>query len=280
MKKNLITLISLGIIFLGTSLGAQERNHKSKDGVGIVAHRGFWKSEMGENSQNSIASLKAAQEAGFWGSEFDVNMTKDGVLIVYHDNKINGKPIDQYNHSEFKDVKLPNGESIPTIDEYLLQGKKNPHTVLVYELKSRSTKELEDQLVDKTIKKLKEHKLLSPKKVIFIAFSRNICDRLADKLSKKFTIQYLGNKYTPKELNETGINGIDLNYKTFYKNPEWVKEAHELDMTTNSWTLNAKEDIEKIVDMGIDFVTSDYPLLVREILNTEKCGCSGCGCKH
>ena len=44
-----------------------------KGDVAIVAHRGFWKSEQGGMSENSIASLKAAQDAGLWGSECDIH---------------------------------------------------------------------------------------------------------------------------------------------------------------------------------------------------------------
>lgn len=48
--------------------------------VAIVAHRGYWNCEAAGFARNSLASLKAAQDAGFWGSEFDVNMTNDSVL--------------------------------------------------------------------------------------------------------------------------------------------------------------------------------------------------------
>ena len=40
--------------------------------VGIVAHRGFWNCEEAGYAQNSVAALRQAQLAGFWGSEFDV----------------------------------------------------------------------------------------------------------------------------------------------------------------------------------------------------------------
>ena len=59
--------------------------------VAIVAHRGFWKSEAGGMSENSIASLKAAQDNGFWGSECDIHITADDVVIVNHNNDIGGK---------------------------------------------------------------------------------------------------------------------------------------------------------------------------------------------
>ena len=39
--------------------------------VGIVAHRGFWNCEEAGYAQNSVAALRQAQLAGFWGSEFE-----------------------------------------------------------------------------------------------------------------------------------------------------------------------------------------------------------------
>lgn len=45
--------------------------------IAIVAHRGFWNCDEAGMAKNSIASLAMAQKNGFWGSEFDVNMTAD-----------------------------------------------------------------------------------------------------------------------------------------------------------------------------------------------------------
>ena len=102
----------------------------------VICHRGYWNCEEGQNAKNSIASLAAAQKYGFWGSEFDVNMTKDGVLLVFHDGsiKIDGekKRIDQNNYEVFKDYRLVNGEPIPTLADYLVQARKSPKTKMVF----------------------------------------------------------------------------------------------------------------------------------------------------
>ena len=52
----------------------------SPEKVAVVAHRGFWNCPEAGYAQNSVAALKAAQDAGFWGSEFDVQLTSDGVV--------------------------------------------------------------------------------------------------------------------------------------------------------------------------------------------------------
>jgi glycerophosphoryl diester phosphodiesterase len=54
----------------------------------VVAHRGAWKQK--DIPENSIASLKHAIELNCTGSEFDVRMTADDILIVNHDAIITG----------------------------------------------------------------------------------------------------------------------------------------------------------------------------------------------
>ena len=61
----------------------------------VIAHRGFWKAEG--SAQNSIAGLKKAAEAKVYGSEFDVQLTADGVVVVNHDDAINGLAV-SYTH--------------------------------------------------------------------------------------------------------------------------------------------------------------------------------------
>lgn len=62
------------------------------DGVAVIAHRGWHQAPGVKGAENSIAGLRAAQNAGFWGSEFDVHMTADEVLVVRHDDKIHNRP--------------------------------------------------------------------------------------------------------------------------------------------------------------------------------------------
>lgn len=239
------------------------------DGTAIVAHRGFWNCDEAGYAKNSLAALRCAQEAGFWGSEFDVNMTSDGVLLVFHDGNVEGKSIEKHPYEDFKYYRLKNGEPIPTIDQYLEQGKKHPETVLVYELKKHSCKEVEDKFVDITIEKLKEYDLLDPSKVVFISFSYHMCKRLAEKLPE-FTVQYLNGDKKPATVKTDGINGIDYKYTVLMANKKWVSQACKLNMSTNSWTVNKEEDMKTILKMKIDMLTTDYPLEARELMKDMK----------
>lgn len=235
----------------------------------IVAHRGYWNCEEAGYARNSIAALECAQKAGFAYSEFDVNMTADGILLVVHDGVIGGKRIEDCPYSEIKDITLENGEKIPRLDEYLAQAKLYPGTKLVLELKEQSTPEKEDKAVDASIRKLREYGLDSPDKVIFISFSINICRRFAD-LLPGFTVQYLGEGYTPAQLHGMGITGIDADYNLLKEHPETVRQARQLGMSVNCWTVNTSEDMQEMVKLGAGFITTDYPMEARKILGGKE----------
>ena len=235
--KKLTLILTLLIMVIPSTLEARRKENRKTD---IVAHRGFWNCEEAGYAKNSIAALRCAQEAGFWGSEFDVNITADSVLIVYHDGEIDGKKIEDHPYSEFKDFKIANGETIPTIDEFLAQGKKYPATKLVYEFKPQSNPETENTFVNLAIANLAENGLLDPDRVMFISFSRNIC--------------------------ELKVNGVDYNHEVFVKNPKWYKMARKNGMSVNAWTVNKEEDMVRMIKLGVDQITTDYPLELRALL--------------
>ena len=241
--------------------------------IAIVAHRGFWKSEQGGMSENSIASLKAAQDAGLWGSECDIHITADDVVIVNHDPSIAGKQISTHNFSDFAEDLLPNGERRPTLDEYLDQAAKSKTTILVIELKKQPSEDREDMLVGKTLAALKKHKLYDPNRVLFISFSKYMCDVIA-RLCPEFINQFLSmdpvGDQNPDQYADQGINGVDYHYKMFKAHPEWVKNAKARGMSTNVWTVNKDSDIDLMIETGVDAITTNEPLLVREHLGDKE----------
>lgn len=228
----------------------------------IVAHRGYWNCEEGGYARNSIASLKAAQDHGFWGSEFDVNMTADGQLLVFHDGKIDGKVIEKTPAADFAYYRLVNGETIPTLDEYLEQGARGK-AVLVFEIKKHSSPEVEAVVCQKSIEALKAHGLFDPSKVVFISFSSYVCEYMAQHCPD-FSVSYLGIFPNVAKLAAAGVSGIDSNYNLL--TPGLVRKARANGMSINAWTVNSDKAIEKVAALGIDFITTDNPHLAREIL--------------
>ena len=90
------------------------------------AHRGYWNTnDPGEENrpENSLAGFRAAVEKDY-GIELDVHLTKDGHLVVHHDDslkRLTGVDIRIADSTleEVRACKLPNGEPVPTYDEVL-----------------------------------------------------------------------------------------------------------------------------------------------------------------
>lgn len=87
MKKTVFQTLSvfLFLIFIqpSTAQNSGSGNQYNFLKNGVVAHRGAWKNDG--LPQNSIASLKKAISLEVAGSEFDVQLTADGVLVLNHD---------------------------------------------------------------------------------------------------------------------------------------------------------------------------------------------------
>ena len=260
MKKYLLLMMTLAV--------ACTQAPPKENQIAITAHRGFWDSAVARGAQNSIASLGSAQAIGVWGTEFDLQLTVDDIVLVNHDEEREGLRIADHPYATFAAMSLPNGEHPSTLDEYLSQGALSP-VVMVVELKPLSSPEREDLLIGKTLSSLKAHGMLDPTKVLFISFSLYTCERLAA-LCPGFTVQYLEGDKTPEELNELGINGLDYEFNVLNEHPDYVERAHALGMSVNVWTVDAREDLERMIELGVDCLTTNAPLLARELLGERE----------
>ena len=59
---------------------------------------------------------------------------------------------------------------------------------------------------------------------------------------------------------------IDYHYNVILnKHPEWVKEAHQQGMKVNVWTVNKEDMMKKLIDMKVDYITTDQPLEAKKL---------------
>ncbi len=221
----------------------------------IIAHRGYFQAQP-PTTENSITSLENAQKLKVYGSEFDVRMTKDGVLVINHDEHHGKMEISEASFKELEALKLSNGEKFPTLKDYLKQGKKDPSVKLIVEIKPAKTPEIENEITQKTIKMIKDMKLESQSE--FISFSLNICKEIK-KLAPAFKVQYLNGELSPEQIKKEGLDGMDYHYSVFQKNPTWISEAKTLGLITNSWTVNDVAVYDELKKQGIGFVTTNIP---------------------
>lgn len=253
--------------------GRSANTRTNTEKVAIVAHRGFWNCEEAGYAQNSVASLKAAQDAGFWGSEFDVQLTKDGVVVSNHDKEYGPEKmiIAQHSYEELAAYPLPNGEKLPTLSEYLAQGAKSEHTMLVLEFKKQSDNAHTAELVDKSIAIIKEAGLYDPQRICFISFDRFACDRVIA-ACPGFKVQFLTmnplNVPGPKELKDGGFDGADYFHLLF--NAKFISKLHALGLKSNAWTVDKASKMKNLIDWGIDQITTNEPLTTRELLGDRE----------
>lgn len=233
----------------------------AKNKTKVIAHRGYWTCDG--SAQNSIKSLERAADIRVYGSEFDVHLTSDDVAVVYHDNTINNLKIQQVPYLTLKDLKLSNGETFPTLNEYLKKGKAIKKTKLIFELKSHGTPERDRQAAAQSVKMIRQNKL--HKKTEYITFSLEAGKEMI-RLDKKAKVSYLNGELSPKELKELGFSGLDYQYKVMQAHPEWFKEAKELGLTVNVWTVNTPELMQEMINYGADFITTDHPEMLQQIL--------------
>lgn len=230
----------------------------------VVAHRGAWKKN--NLPENSIASLKQAIELKYTGSEFDVRMTADEVLIVTHDPSYNNFEIEKTNYSDLAKLKLSNGEKLPTLREYLLAGSKNNRsTKLFCEIKpSRINKKRGIEIADKVVQLVRELNL--EHLVSYISFDYDILQKIVA-LEPSASIQYLGGNKSPEQLKADGINGADFHFSVYKRNQEWIEIAKKNTISLNVWTVDEASDLEWLLANNFDFITTDEPELLLEMAN-------------
>lgn len=229
----------------------------------VISHRGYWTAP--NSAQNSLASFTKADSVGVFGSEIDVWLTADAKLIVNHDRVYKGTDINMEKSTlkEITSIVLPNGENIPTLDAYLRLVAAKPDTRLILEMKSLSDLKREDLAAEKIVKALRKYDLLD--RTDIIAFSINACLAFK-KLMPDGRIFYLNGDLAPRSIKKLGLTGIDYSMSVLRKNPKWVEQAHKEGLEVNVWTVDTEEDMRYFIDLGVDYITTDYPERLQALL--------------
>lgn len=96
------------------------------------------------------------------------------------------------------------------------------------------------------------------KRTDYISFNMDACKEFI-RLCPKSEVSYLNGELSPMELKELGFTGLDYHYKVLQSHPDWVKDCKVLGMTSNVWTVDDPKLMEEMIDMGVDFITTDLP---------------------
>lgn len=255
MKKLLLScLLTAGAL----SLSAQPK---------LITHRGFYNTEG--SFENTISSLTNAQKLGVYGVEFDINMTADGKLLVCHGPRVHDTKVHTQKNKfdEIRAVKLPNGLQVPTLREYFEQGKKDPATKLIIEIKVHPTPRRETQVVEAMLELAREMQMLP--QIEITSFSQHVCDEVV-RLQPDLPVIYLSSSLKamgPAEAKKLGYKGISYPLNVMINRPEIIREANEIGIETTLWLTNHYEAVDWAIRHGVTYISSDYPDKVKAYLD-------------
>ena len=258
--KQLILLILIISISL-KNVNAQ-KTIKSWNNNQVIAHRGAWKSK--NLPENSIASLKQAFKLNCYCSEFDVHLTLDSVVVVNHDATFLGVNIANSTYRQLREKKLPNGEFIPTLEEYLKIGLKQKKSKLILEIKPQLLGVKRDFLLTEKVLKL-VHKLKAQDWVEYISFGYNICTYLIIN-EPNAKVAYLKGDVVPEKLKSDGFSGADYHFSVYQKNPDYIGRFKKLGLSINGWTANTPEEIKFLILNQVNYITTNEPELAFELI--------------
>ncbi|WP_321388461.1 glycerophosphoryl diester phosphodiesterase membrane domain-containing protein [uncultured Enterococcus sp.] len=223
----------------------------------VIGHRG---SVAGV--ENSLAAIQGAIDAKAEYAEIDILLSADGIPMVIHDDSLNrlagiGKSVHELTAKELGQVVLKqNGMigEIATLEEVirLTKGKIN----LAVELKQHGHEE--KNLVDEVAAVLQEYNLLEES--IFLSLDYRLVDEMNTKhpetISGYCIFGGLG------VLNPTVIRTMNIDFvfiEEWMATRENLMEFRRAWLPVYVWTVNQKESMRQLLDLGVLGLVTDYP---------------------
>ena len=228
----------------------------------IFGHRGA----SGQAPENTLEAFKLAQEQGADGIELDVQLTKDGEVVVIHDETIDrtstGKgAVRDYTLEELRKFSFHNhmeayrGAKIPTLKEVLELVKPGKMEVNI-ELKTGIF--WYPQIEEKTMKIVKETGMEN--RVIYSSFNHYSIQKIR-KLDETAETAYLYSDVfldVEKYAEKTGVCGLHPSVYHLYM-ADFLEKYKASGLKVRVWTVNREEDMEKFIEAGLEGVITNYP---------------------
>lgn len=230
----------------------------------VIAHRGAFKKN--NLPENSVASLKEAIRLKCYGSEFDVHLTKDNLIVVNHDEDFQGIPIATSTYAELRQKTLHNGEYLPTLEAYLKEGMKQDQTKLILEIKVAANLPRTLALTDAVFGMVQN--MQAGAWVEYISFSYEALLRILQHhpAAKTAFLAEINDELPVETLKKDHIQQADYDFN-IYQAGDWFNRAHSLGMTINAWTVNDKKDMLTLLENKIDFITTNEPELLLSLIS-------------
>jgi len=217
----------------------------------------------------------------------DAHITKDGVLVVIHDEDVdrttNGTGfVEEMTLAEIKELDAGYWwtEDEGTTYPYRGQGIEIPTLAEVFE-------NFPDYPVNIEIKKNKDaiaqplceiiHEYEMQNKTLIVSFYdermagfRQICPEVATAAARqeitKFVILnyiFMDGLYSPTEV---AFQVPESNSGILVVRPRFISSAHNRNVQVHVWTPNTREEIQKFITLGVDGIMTDRPDILMELL--------------
>lgn len=235
----------------------------------MIAHRGL----SGLEPENTIPAFIAAGNRNYYGIETDIHVTKDGKIIVTHDNHtgrvaVDNVVVEEITYDLARKIRLRNicriernngvdAETVPVRDDLMFPNLKEYVNICkkyekkcVLELKNR----FEPEDIKTVIKEIEECQYLE--NVIFISFKFDNMVNLREMLPEQ-ELQYLIEEEDPELIEKLNKYNLELDIDHTMLTKELVDEVHANGHKVNCWTVDNPETAEKLVAWGVDFITTN-----------------------
>ncbi|MEW8506875.1 MAG: glycerophosphodiester phosphodiesterase family protein [Candidatus Thiodiazotropha sp.] len=218
-----------------------------------IAHRGG----AGHAPENTLSAIERSLAFGVDYIEIDLQLTKDGRLVVIHDKRVdrttNGDGyVSELNLEYLRSLDAGNGEHVPLFSEVLeLVGE---HAGIMIEMRSRN-------IAGKLVEQVCNAGTDVP--VIYASFLHSELISLRAIDSSAVTMALLeGVPIGGAQFAEAAhASHVGLGFDSI--TPEFVDTLHLKGLQVYVYTLNHPSDIELALEMGVDGIISDYPERIR-----------------
>ncbi|AZB44458.1 glycerophosphodiester phosphodiesterase [Bacillus sp. FJAT-42376] len=233
----------------------------------IYAHRGY----SGRYPENTMLAFLKAQEAGAHGIELDVQMTKDGELVVIHDERIDRTTngigyVKDLSYSEISKADAGSWfhpdyyrEAVPHLEEVLnwFQDDKTGMKLNI-ELKNDV---FEYPMLEEKVMKLADEKMLTGR-IVLSSFNEKSVGKIK-KISDRFEAAWLFEKMVPDAISKAGRMGADcIHCPAEFAFSKQGREYMESGRDLRVYTINDTEMYRKLIRTKVAAVMTDFPDLL------------------
>ncbi len=249
---------------------------RERDRVLVMAHRGW----RGRFPENTMLSFQRAAELGVDALEMDIHSTADGELVVIHDATVdrttNGKgPVQSFTLAELKQLDAgywwtpDNGRSYP----FRGQGVTIPTLAEVFAAFPNfwiniDIKQANPPIVTPFVEMIRAYGMTN--QVVVGSFHEPVIQAFRQACPEVVTAASAGEVRRLLVLSRLGLGRfyrggaqavqIPEKYGRFQIiTPRFVQAAHHHDMAVHVWTVNETAEMQRLIQLGVDGIMTDYP---------------------